>query len=865
LEFKKTAVLFQNQKNDIESIFDRILELKSKPLEAVVVDYTYWDDMVDYVKNSDETWASQNLKTVLPTFNVDLLVVYNKGFLPVSHFVSEGNEVLYDEFSQKTTLVKVFEQKRLRHFFIYTDKGVLEIYGASIHPTSDPQRKTEPQGYMFAVRLWNKGYVDEISKITDCQLTIIYPFSKATLVNKTKYREEEMQFSRILRGWDDNPIVRIDVTRISPSVLEFKAMSRQEFILIIFFILFIGLVYVRFILRQVRSPLVLISKALKENNLQHILKMRTRSNEFGEIARLIFKFSENEIELAKEVNLLKIAEAQLEKERDRVQEYLDIAGVMFVILDKEGNISMINKKGCAILGYEEQEIMGKNWFQTCLPEENKEKEEVLDIFEKIITGDKTFKEYNENQLLRKDGVPRIIAFHNAILRNKESQIIGILFSGEDITERKKAEKDFHKISEELRMIIDSSQSMISYKDKDNHFLFVNKAFTEIVGLSKESIEGRTAFEIFPEYAKKYWEDDSEVMATNRKKLNIIEPLLTVKGLVWLRTDKIPYTDEQGNVIGVIGFSLDVTEYKQSEEKLRESEERYRVLFNGSHDALMILEAPDFKFTSSNAAAIKLFGAKDETELVSFYPWDISPEIQPDGKASIVKAKEMLGIALSEGSCYFEWMHRRLDGREFPCIILLSVLTLGGKKIIQSSVRDITERRKIQDELSRKTEFLEAQKEASLDGLLVVNEDGQRVLVNKRLLELWKVPQHIAEDKDDKALLQYAVSKAKDPQQFLDKVNYLYAHKDEKSRDEVEFTDGMIFDRYSSPVIDKNGKYFGRIWTFRDITELKQAEQELKKDLHDLEVFYKASIGREERILELKKQIKELELKLGKIK
>jgi len=76
---------------------------------------------------------------------------------------------------------------------------------------------------------------------------------------------------------------------------------------------------------------------------------------------------------------------------------------------------------------------------------------------------------------------------------------------------------------------------------------------------------------------------------------------------------------------------------------------------------------------------------------------------------------------------------------------------------------------------------------------------------------------------------------------------------------------MVFDRYSSPVIDKNGKYFGRIWTFRDITELKQAEQELKKDLHDLEVFYKASIGREERILELKNQIKELELRLGNVK
>jgi len=863
LEFKQAAILFQGQKKEIENTFDKVLELKSKTLETLAIDYTYWDEMVDYVKNVDETWANQNLKTAIPTYDVDLLVVCNSQFLPVSYFVSEGNEALYEQFRQKVNLAKVFEQKKINHFFVHVTEGVLEIYGTTIHPTKDPDRKTEPRGYMFSSRLWSKEYIAEISRIIDCQIAVIFPFSKTTFMNKVEYKAEAIQFSRILRGWDDAPVARIDVTRISKSVVEAKSMARLELILIIFFVIFIALVYIWFILRQVYRPLLLISRSLRENNLKHISKMKTGKNEFGEIARLIFKFSENEIRLAEEVNLLKIAESQLEKERDRVQEYLDIAAVMFVILDKEGNISMINKKGCQILGYEEQEIIGKNWFQACLPKENKK--EVFDVFEKIISGDKDFEEYHENQVLRKDGLSRMVAFHNAVLKNKESQIIGILFSGEDITERKQTEKDLHRISGELRVIIDSSQNMIFYKDRENRFVFVNKAFAEITGLSKESIEGKTAFELFPEYAKKYWEDDLEVMTTGRKKLNITEPLMSAKGLTWVRTDKFPYVDEQGNVIGVVGFALDITDYKLAEEKLRESEERYRVLFNGSHDALMTLEPPDFNFVSGNAAAMKLFGIKDMSEFTAIYPWGISPETQPDGKPSIVKAKEMLEIALRDGSCYFEWVHKRPDGSEFPCSVLLSVLSLGEKRIIQASVRDITERNKIEEELNRKTEFLEAQKEASLDGLLVVDENRERVMVNNRLLELFKVPPQIIEDKNDEALLRFVVSKTKDPQQFLDKVNYLYAHKDEKSRDEIEFKDGMVFDRYSSPVIDKKGKYFGRIWTFRDITELKQAEQELKKDLHDLEVFYKASIGREERILELKKRIKELEQKLDNIK
>src|SRR3990167_73098 len=133
---------------------------------------------------------------------------------------------------------------------------------------------------------------------------------------------------------------------------------------------------------------------------------------------------------------------------------------------------------------------------------------------------------------------------------------------------KENEEKWQRQSEELRTIIDASPIMIFYKDKENRFIRVNKALADATGLPKEEIEGKTTFEIYPQYAEKYWEDDKEVISSGQPKINIIEPFETKKGVRWAQTNKIPYRDKRGNIIGIIGFIIDITERKQSEEKLK---------------------------------------------------------------------------------------------------------------------------------------------------------------------------------------------------------------------------------------------------------------------------------------------------------
>jgi PAS domain S-box-containing protein len=124
-------------------------------------------------------------------------------------------------------------------------------------------------------------------------------------------------------------------------------------------------------------------------------------------------------------------------------------------------------------------------------------------------------------------------------------------------------------------------------------------------------------------------------------------------------------------------------------RLRESEARFRTLFESSWDAIMTLEPPSWKFTSANGATLKMFGAKDEAEFATLGPWNVSPPLQPDGRLSSEKAKEMIDTAMREGVNYFDWTHTRLGGGSFPATVLLTCIEQDGRVFLESTVRDVS--------------------------------------------------------------------------------------------------------------------------------------------------------------------------------
>jgi PAS domain S-box-containing protein len=163
----------------------------------------------------------------------------------------------------------------------------------------------------------------------------------------------------------------------------------------------------------------------------------------------------------------------------------------------------------------------------------------------------------------------------------------------------------------------------------------------------------------------------------------------------------------------------------AEQALSEGEENFRQLFEGSRDALMVAKPPSWHFTEVNQAALRLFGAASKADFTALGPWDLSPERQPDGRISKEKAQELGAITLREGSCLFEWELRRLNGETFTASVLGTRMGPRGQTFLQASVRDISKSKQTELELRENAKKYRQLFESSRDALMVLKPPSWR--------------------------------------------------------------------------------------------------------------------------------------------
>ncbi len=284
------------------------------------------------------------------------------------------------------------------------------------------------------------------------------------------------------------------------------------------------------------------------------------------------------------------------------------------------------------------------------------------------------------------------------------------------------------------------------------------------------------------------------------------------------------TMPDGNLLAIV---RDVTERKQMEASLRNSEAAFRALFESSRDALMSAHT-DGNFLSGNPAAVALFGCRDIQEFLTQSPASVSPEFQPDGRRSDEKAQEMLRLAQDHGSHFFEWTHRRMDGTEFFADVLLTLTETGDKPLIHATVRDISERKQAEAELRLRDTQLTLIFDNVCDVIFVirVDSDGEFCFesMNRRGLELTGLTK-------DQVFGQRVVDviPASAHALVLGKYRQAIATRQPASWEEV--SDYPAGRKYGivivAPVFDTSGHCTQLIGTVHDITARKQSEAKLR--------------------------------------
>jgi len=380
-------------------------------------------------------------------------------------------------------------------------------------------------------------------------------------------------------------------------------------------------------------------------------------------------------------------------------------------------------------------------------------------------------------------------------------------------------------------ILDAIVKGVFGVDREGTITFCNQALLQLTGYAREELVGGNAHEVLHSSSAAVSKHPLEECPLHCAILRGA-PADAVGGLLRRKDGSSVPVEYSGrplqNSVGHTSYVAtvkDLSDIEMAREALRRSEEQYR----------RILESmPDVAWTSDVYGRTRYVSPK-VVALLGFTNLEIYAggthlwlnQIHPEDFGRVSQHY----MALFEQQVAFdeEYRIRRKDGT-WIWVHDRATRThdIEGLRCADGFMSDITQRKEAEADLRSKTAFLEAQANSTIDGLLVIDINGRRLMANERLVELFGMPAELMADSGDAKMLEYVVALIKDGEAFRKKVDYLYRHPKETSRDEVEFKNGKILDRYSAPVVDKNGVYYGRIWTFRDITEQKRNQEALQQ-------------------------------------
>ena len=567
---------------------------------------------------------------------------------------------------------------------------------------------------------------------------------------------------------------------------------------------------------------------------------------------------------------------------------LDAVGDAVIATDPDRKIIYWNAAATAIYGWKPEEVIGHSIVDISVPVVTKK--EAQEIATQLSKGDPWAGEY---LIHHRDGHAFPVYVHEAPVFDDVGKIMAVISTSHDISEQRQAndalqlrETELRRSHELLNAVTTGTDVLIAVQDMDFRYIFFNQTYRdEIKRLTGKDITlGASMVELFaeiPEEQKNAVNEWSRVLKGETVN-KVIEFGDRAKNRKIYRVLHTSLRDAQGTIVGAGEVAFDITRQYLIEDSLRETKEYLDNLITYANAPIIVWD-PQFRITLFNRAFEHLTGRKAEDVL-----GQTLSILLPD--SGLIPALDLIKKAMDG---------ERWDSVEMPIInkdggirIVLwnsgSIFGADGRTIVSTIAQgqDITDRKKTEGELLlRATELahlnavlkeeirarkvtdtvlkktlslLNASLESTADGIVVIDTRGKITNYNQNFVNMWDIPPVLLKSGKNPIIMAHIVSQLRNPEEYFTQMKELQANPERESFDMIEFIDGRIFERFSKP--QKIGdKVVGRVWSFRDITDRRNAEANLIASLAEKEVLLREIHHRVKNNLQLVSSLLDLTL------
>ncbi|NOU36831.1 MAG: PAS domain S-box protein [Kiritimatiellaceae bacterium] len=441
-----------------------------------------------------------------------------------------------------------------------------------------------------------------------------------------------------------------------------------------------------------------------------------------------------------------------------------------------------------------------------------------------LTASGTVNDY-EARFRTRDGSYVWMSTSIKLVRDSSGKPLELVCSSRNIEQRRQTEESLRTSQKFTEDIINAIPIQVFWKNKDLVFLGCNTVFAHDAGFdTPQEVVGKDDYQMsWRDRAELCRADDRNLMAGGVSRFLLEKTRILSDGSTETTiTSKVLLRDENGEISGLLGVCMDITDRKKMENALRESQRINEAIIDAI-PASIFLKDKNLVFMACNEIFAREAGFDSPQEVVGKDDYQMSwRDLAEPYRASDREIMESgCPRLLHEGTrTYPDGTTRTFLGSKVPLrdengeIIGLFGMTM-----------DITANKRTEQEVKKSLSILEATLESTADGIMVADGTGKIVRYNQKFVEMWRLPEDIVEAGLDGAAMEFVLNQLCEPELFVAKVNGLYQHPEVISLDLLNLRDGRVFERYSQPQ-KIGGAVVGRVWSFRDITDQKQSEEKL---------------------------------------